>query len=137
MSGFVVDASVATSWLFHDQASPGTDDLLRRVPKERAVVPELWYLEVTNVIAIAERKRLVRSTEIPERLALIALLPVQVEHVPHGDVLSVVLPLARNENLTSYDAIYLHLAIKLGLSIATRDAALVRAARRHRVAVLP
>jgi predicted nucleic acid-binding protein len=47
-----------------------------------------------------------------------------------------VLPLARAQQLTTYDASYLELAMRLGLPLATKDAALVRAAATLRVATL-
>ena len=48
-----------------------------------------------------------------------------------------ILSLARAEGLTAYDASYLELAIRLGLSLATKDRALARAAKRAGVVVLP
>ena len=43
---------------------------------------------------------------------------------------------ARAEGLTTYDATYLELAIRRGLSLQTKDEALIGAAQRSGVAVL-
>jgi predicted nucleic acid-binding protein len=50
--------------------------------------------------------------------------------------LSEILNLARREGITSYDAAYLDLALREGLPLATRDAALAEAARRVGVSVI-
>ena len=50
MSLFVLDCSVTVAWLFADEASPQTDALLQRLTEGVAVVPNLWHLEVGNVL---------------------------------------------------------------------------------------
>ena len=52
---FVVDCSMAMAWLFHDEATPKTADLLNRLATETALVPAWWFIEITNVLAMAER----------------------------------------------------------------------------------
>lgn len=56
-AAFVVDCSIAMNWLFSDEATPKTAELLNRLATETALVPAWWYVEVTNVLALAERKR--------------------------------------------------------------------------------
>src|SRR5205085_10304008 len=53
---FVVDCSIAMAWLFHDEATPKTAALLNRLATETALVPGWWFIEITNVLAIAEQK---------------------------------------------------------------------------------
>ena len=53
-----------------------------------------------------------------------------------GNVLREILPLARARRLTAYDATYLELAMRMGMPLATRDAALARAAKALRVRTL-
>ena len=47
-----------------------------------------------------------------------------------------VLPLAREQRLTTYDASYLELAMRLGLPLASKDTALIRAATALRITTL-
>ncbi|MEO8812393.1 MAG: type II toxin-antitoxin system VapC family toxin [Caulobacteraceae bacterium] len=49
----VLDASIASAWLFEDEATPRTDDILRRVPAEGATVPAPWRLDVANALRSA------------------------------------------------------------------------------------
>jgi len=44
------------AWLFHDEATPKTAALLNRLATETAPVPTWWFIEITNVLAMAERK---------------------------------------------------------------------------------
>jgi predicted nucleic acid-binding protein len=55
-ASFVVDCSIAMAWLFHDEATPKTTALLSRLATESALVPAWWFVEITNVLAMAERK---------------------------------------------------------------------------------
>ena len=55
-AAFVVDCSTAMAWLFNDEATPKTEALLTRLITETAVVPGWWFIEITNVLAMAERK---------------------------------------------------------------------------------
>ena len=47
-----------------------------------------------------------------------------------------VLPLARERGVTTYDATYLELAMRLGLPLATKDKALAKAAVALRIKTL-
>src|SRR6516225_4650530 len=53
---FVVDCSMAMAWLLHNEPTPKTADLLNRLATETALVPAWWFIEITNVLAMAERK---------------------------------------------------------------------------------
>jgi predicted nucleic acid-binding protein len=55
-AAFVVDCSIVMAWLFHDEATPKTAALLNRLAIESALVPTWWFIEITNVLAMAERK---------------------------------------------------------------------------------
>jgi predicted nucleic acid-binding protein len=137
MSFAVLDASVALSWCFADEASPDTDLLLDHVRDYGALVPGLWFLEVGNVLLQAERRGRIAAADVAVRLDLISALPIMVDQNTVGRAWTEVLHLARVERLTLYDATYLELAARRGLPLYTRDNALAGAARRQGVAVSP
>jgi len=56
-------------------------------------------------------------------------LPIAVEPVQTARAFGMVLSLARDQNLTEYDAAYLELAIRESLPLATLDDGLRNAAR--------
>lgn len=137
MSALVIDASIALSWCFEDEASPETDQLLERVRDDGAIVPGLWHLELGNVLLQAERRSRIGTGDVTTRLELIADLPITTDPETASRAWREVLALARAEQLTTYDASYLELAVRRGLPLATRDADLANAGRRLGLDVLP
>ncbi|SUS08615.1 Ribonuclease VapC [uncultured Defluviicoccus sp.] len=137
MSGLVLDCSVAVSWCFEDEAAPETDAILERVRDEGAIVPALWHLELGNVLIQAERRGRLTAADTTTRLQLIGALPITADVDTPDRALREVLTLARAEGLTTYDAAYLELAMRKGLPLASKDNALVEAAKRCGVATLP
>lgn len=137
MSGFVIDASVALAWCFDDEATEATRALLDRFADERAEVPSLWHLELANALAVGERNRRITPARTSEFVALIGGLPIVVDEQKPSIALSTVLDLARSEGLSAYDASYLELAMRRGVPLATKDDALITAARRAGVTLLP
>ena len=137
MSAFVLDCSVAVAWLFDDEATPATDSLLDRLKDSGAFVPSLWRLELGNVLSRAERHRRISVAQIAASLNLLDRLPIITDTETESRAFREILALARTENLTTYDAAYLELAMRRGLELATRDKALIRAARHVQVQTLP
>jgi predicted nucleic acid-binding protein len=133
----VIDASVALSWCFEDEASPATDALLDEALDHGALVPGLWFLELGNVLLQAERRGRISGPDVTARLELFSALPIFVDQQATGRAWSEILALARAESLTTYDATYLELALRRRAALATKDEALAAAARRHGVAVVP
>lgn len=137
MSVFVLDCSIAVAWLFDDEASPATNALLDRLRDDGALVPGLWRLELGNVLVQAERRDRIAAVQIAAYLDLLDRLPIVTDAETESRALREILTLARTENLTTYDAAYLELAMRRNAELATRDKALIRAARRVGVKTLP
>ncbi|MEW6594772.1 MAG: type II toxin-antitoxin system VapC family toxin [Thermodesulfobacteriota bacterium] len=133
---FVVDASIVMSWCFADEADAYADGVLDRLAQDEALVPSIWPLEIGNVLLVAERRKRLSEADSARFLALLAELPIVVEPEPPQRMLREILGLARELGLSTYDAAYLDLAMRLGLPIATNDAALRKAAKRVRVPLL-
>jgi predicted nucleic acid-binding protein len=137
MTSFVIDASVALCWCFEDEATEATDQLLKRLQDAIAVVPSHWYIEISNVLALSERRRRITPADTAEFIGLLETLMIDPDEETPGRAFGQVLGLARSERLTAYDAAYLELAMRLGLPLATKDVALSHAAIRLGVQVLP
>ncbi len=134
--GFVVDCSVTMTWFFKDELTDNTPELLDRLSAEPAVVPAVWFLEVLNVLALAERKGRATADESNAFLADLGKLDFHVDHHADGTVFSRLLPLCRTYQLTSYDGIYLDIAMRYQLPLATLDKPLRAAAGQLGVPVL-
>ena len=125
----VIDASVALSWCFADESTAEGDAILDRVKLEGARVPSLWHLEVGNALWQAERRKRISEAEVSQRLELLAALPILTDAGTPQRAWGPALALARQHNLTVYDAAYLELATRLGVTLASKDKALLEAAR--------
>ena len=137
MSLSVVDSSIALTWCFDDEASSETDRLFEQVRDDGAIVPGLWHLELSNVLLQAERRGRISRADAATRLGLIADLPISVDQETTARAWRETLSLAREERLTTYEAAYLELAMRRGVSLMTRDGDLAGAAKRLGIAVLP
>ena len=136
MSGFILDCSVAVAWCIDDEAPPESDALLDRARDEGAVVPQLWPLELGNVLLQASKRGRLSAKDVTARLDLIGELPIRIDEETAARGLREVIALARTENLTTYDATYLELAMRCGLPLASKDSALRKAALRNGVALI-
>ncbi len=79
---FVIDASVAMTWCFEDEASRESDAVLDMLRDEDAVVPAIWPLEVANVLLVAERRGRLSEAKANRFLELLSQLPIDVESSP-------------------------------------------------------
>jgi len=133
----VIDASVALTWCFDDESAMVTEAIGRRVALETAVVPGIFHLELANVLLVGERRKRVTAAEVSGSLERINRMGIEVDEDTAANAWTATLDLARAERLTSYDASYLELALRLGADLATLDVDLADAARRRGVTVLP
>jgi predicted nucleic acid-binding protein len=135
--GFVADASVALAWVVESQSSQATDNLLAEAEIGASVhVPVLWTFEVANALLILKRRgRIDQQGYDRARLDLRGLRPLLDEQGPQL-ALSSTCELAERYRLSAYDAVYLELALRRGLPLASRDAALNKAAKRAGVRTL-
>ncbi len=132
----MLDASFTFQWLFKDEALPESDAALGLVSAGGALVPALWFVEITNGLGMAERRRYLTQAGFQDALRLLRSLPLSVNEPASLAWSEPVLDLMRTHRLTAYDATYLELAVRHGLPLATHDqrAAQGCARRRRRVA---
>ena len=133
---FVVDNSVVMSWCFRDETNRYGDRILDRLEDATGFVPAIWPLEVCNVLAVAERNKRISEAGSARFLALLSELPITVERESPDRMMKEIFALARKHRLSTYDASYLDLAMRKGLSMATLDNNLSAAARRSKVPIL-
>jgi predicted nucleic acid-binding protein len=127
---FVLDCSVTMAWCFGDEATSYTNGVRDALVGARAVVPSLWPLEVANVLLVAERRHRLGKTDTARFLALLQALPITVDQGTSQRAFREILDVAREQELSSYDAAYLELALREGLRLATLDDQLKDAAAR-------
>jgi predicted nucleic acid-binding protein len=127
---FVIDNSVVMAWCFKDEKDAYADAVLESLEDNEALAPAVWPLEVGNALLVAERRQRFSRAASACFLELLGALPIRVEQESPERMLKDVVALAREQGLSTYDATYLDLAMRRGLSLATRDTALKQAAVR-------
>ena len=135
-AAFIIDSSITMAWCFADETTPGSSRVLDRLEDETALVPAHWFLEVTNVLAMAEKRKRMTAAKSAEFLSLLGTLDIEVDDEAAGRAFDHLLPLCRSHGLTSYDAAYLELAIRRRLPLASLDDELRKGARALGVELL-
>jgi len=130
LKGVVVDASVALAWCFPDEANDYADKVLVALEGHAILVPAVWGLEIANAVLSGERSKRLRQPEIRRFTTLLDSLSLVQDVQSVGEHVGNVLPLAREYNLSAYDAAYLELSIRHGIPLATLDGKLHKAAQR-------
>jgi predicted nucleic acid-binding protein len=138
VSAFVLDASVALAWVLDNPVPVYALDVRKEMlAGKRGLVPALWHLEIANGLAMAERRGDLSGADVEDALDQVlataaSKLDTETNLVYARDALAN----ARRFQLTSYDAVYLGLARREGLPLATLDKNLRAAAAKAGVALL-
>jgi predicted nucleic acid-binding protein len=134
---WVFDASVTMAWCFDDERTPQTEALFDRlIQGSVAIVPQIWPLEILNVLLLAGRRGRITLDKRTEFLDLLATAPIQIDDDTARRASSDTLPLAEAHRLTTYDAAYLELALRHKLPLATLDKELRAAAIAANIVLL-
>ena len=133
----VVDASIAIAWFIRSQGNDKTLALLDQVAEGvSVVVPALWVFEVANSMLILCRRKVIDEAQYERSRSELSNLRAVVDDEGLQLALSNTSDLAKNHALSVYDAVYLELALRRQLPLASRDAALNKAAKRAGVRTL-
>lgn len=124
----VVDASVALSWCFADEASDLSRRSLLAASAHGVVVPSIWRYEVANVLRAGVKLKRISEEEMSSVLILLNRPTVKMADLTLSDLMGPVMALAVAHNVSVYDASYLHVALSQSLPLATQDRRLQDAA---------
>ena len=138
MSRWVLDASIALSWLLADEAEASALAVRDSLSDAESIwVAAHWRLEICNSLWMAERRNRLNAAGVAEAVTLFSHLPVVIDPETNERAGAETLALARQHTLSVYDAAYLELALRRGASLASLDAALRAVARKLGVPLLP
>ena len=135
-ANFVIDNSGVMSWAFQDEANPFADAVLEKLSETSAIVPSVWPLEVVNVLLVAERRKRLKQADSVRFITLLSQLPIFVEREWPDNRMEELLAVGRANDLSSYDASYLYLAMRKGIPLATSDQKLIAAAKQVAIPLL-
>ncbi len=129
----VLDASSALSWIFertNKKEITCSDRLLSILSGVDIYVPSLWHTEITNALLVGERRKVITEAQVIDYLHKISRLPIITDETMAFNRREIILNLAREHKLTTYDATYLDLALRNDATLATFDMPLATAMRR-------
>jgi predicted nucleic acid-binding protein len=122
VSWIVLDASVTLSWCFPDEQTPASMNVLDMLKAgDQALVPAFWCSEVLNSLLVGERKGRISADQTRAFLNDLSALRPTLDDASMERVFKDVQALCRQYTLTSYDALYLELAMRSGSPLATLD----------------
>ena len=99
-------------------------------------MPEIWFLEIANVLAMAERRGRIATGDSTIFVTELGRFDFEIDREAPGRAFDDILPLCRAHQLTSYNAVYLDLAVRRRLPLATLDRPLRKAAQTLGVELL-
>ncbi len=124
----VVDASVGIKLFVDEALSDVSESLFEKLTEEPPAafyVPDLFYIECTNIL-LKYKRRFGRALE--DSLADLADLKLlAINNMPTAELMEEALVLADEKNLTAYDACYAVLARRLEIPLITADEAMLKA----------
>lgn len=134
---YVLDCSVAMTWFFDDEYTASTDALKEMLRNGCVIVPTIWPFEVANVLWSTERQKRIKPYQSEKIKHLIQKLPIEVDSQHDSDPLGNTLELAREYDISVYDASYMDLSLRLGIPLASLDNKLRTAATSAGIPILP
>jgi predicted nucleic acid-binding protein len=124
----VVDASVGIKLFVDEPLSDAAEALFGKLaedPPAEFFVPDLFYIECTNIL-LKYKRRFGRSLE--DSLADLAdLNQLAINSVPTAELMESALILANDKNMSAYDACYAVLAQRLEIPLITVNEPMLKA----------
>lgn len=130
---FVVDCSVSLAWFLEDERNAFADSVLRATEQLDHWVPVVWPLEFANGLLMAQRRRRIDRAARLDALQRVLLPGLHIDAGPLD--MQAISALAERHDLTTYDASYVELALRLSLDLVTLDRSLADAAAAEGVVV--
>ena len=116
----VLDCSFLASNVLQDERTE-----LELIPKT-IYVPDMFYLEYTNVLFKAKRRNRITIQQLNEYMNVLNLMVIVVDNLTPQSFKAII-QLCHQYDLSSYDASYMELAIRLNADLFTYDNALKQA----------
>jgi predicted nucleic acid-binding protein len=123
----VLDTSVCIKYFIADPLTSKVIELFSHLayPQTEMFVPDLFYIECTNVFLKYIRANMYTSAEVQADLATLKNLQLQV--VSTANLMDDAVNIALNYNISAYDASYVALSKQMNTTLLTLDKKLVKA----------
>lgn len=135
----VVDCSFIMSSILPDENQTKIEAIYKQIDQGlyEVYAPSIFYLECHNVLLCSLKRERITTENYSEYLKILSSLPIKIDifstttdsFYPIGNI-------ADKYELSSYDASYLDLAIRMESKLVTFDKKLIRACKKVNVEVL-
>ena len=125
---WVLDCSFAAALTLPDKSSSRVHAFFLKHSDAETWVPALWWYELANVLAVAERRRILTRADVENAISLYGQLTLRTDKAESIEHVRRLCEITRVYGLTAYDASYLELAMRHGAPLATLDRQLLDAA---------
>lgn len=132
----VLDASITLAWVLPGERTREIESVFEMVLSNGAIVPDLWRIEVANVLMLSVRRSCITPAYRDDSLEDLDDLSIFIDSETSRHAWSRTLVLAEKHCPTLYDSTYLELAQRTELPLATLDRDLRQAAKRERLPLL-
>jgi predicted nucleic acid-binding protein len=133
----VVDASLMVAWLLQEDDIRIVPDIYESLPELDIIVPPHWPVEVANALLTNVRRRRLVIEDLETLLEGLSVFRISFDEALTIDQMSVLTLFAASQNLTVYDARYVHLALEENIALATFDTAMRVAAQSLNIPLIP
>jgi predicted nucleic acid-binding protein len=123
-----VDCSFIMSAILPDENQEKIEEIYYNISQNvyKVYVPAIFYLECGNVLVSSLRRNRITEEQYLDYVNLLSLLPINTDKFcSSSESLYTIANLAKKYNLSSYDASYLDVAIRMEALIATLDKNLI------------
>jgi predicted nucleic acid-binding protein len=119
---FVIDCSFSAALFLPDEKSDLVSNFFINLKSsDQLFIPILWWYEIINVLNIAIKRKRLNFNEITMIIELVEKLPLETD-ISYGIQYSKDLfQLTQLYNLSSYDAVYIELAIRTKAKLMSLD----------------
>ena len=128
----VVDCSFIMSSVLPDEKQLEIEKVFKDIfsGKYKVFVPAIFYLECNNVLISALKKKRITINDYEEYLQILSAFPFNIDKFcSTPESLHIIGKLSNKYALTSYDAAYLELSMRLEAKIATLDNCLAKSCK--------
>ena len=132
----VLDSSVTLAWIYADEVTPAVEQVFERIADTQAWVPAIWPAEVANGLQAGVRRGRIDTEFRDAALADLAVRAIVTDADTNMYVWTTTTRLATRFGLTIYDSLYLELAQRRSLPLASLDRELCAVAKLLRIEVL-
>jgi predicted nucleic acid-binding protein len=134
---YITDNSFCIAFVMPDECNPTVDTFFDFLtPTDTLLVPQLWWYELANTLRTSIRRKRISIDEAYTAIGLLNGYKYNTDNEHGADYSRKLLDMAKQYDLSAYDASYLELALRKKAVLATLDDDLYAAAVKAEVKVV-